>query len=111
MSFQYTAPSPEIIQAGQTATYLLYASLILVPKTRLAALIGGLGAATISYIVAGYAKGDLNTLSYIIVVPWSALTGAAIGAFMALWSKLIVKLMQICIARVRGTQTDSDCVL
>jgi hypothetical protein len=99
MSFQYTAPPQEITQAGQTATYLLYASLILVPKTRWAALIGGLGSATITYIVAGYAKGDMNALSYIIGVPWSAVTGAAIGAFMALWSKLILKLIQIFIAR------------
>ena len=66
MSFQYTAPPQEITQAGQTATYLLYASLILVLKTRWAALIGGLGSATITYIVAGYAKGDMNALSYII---------------------------------------------
>lgn len=89
LSFNYTAPPAHVIKTGENLTLLLFALLLLVPKTRLGACIGAVGAAAITYWVTGHAGGDMGGLSQLIEPPIWAMIGAIIGAGISLLSKVV----------------------
>lgn len=101
MSFNYTPPPPEVVQAGENATYALFIVLLLAPKARYGALLGGLGAATIEWWVTGHAGGDLGAVSQVIGTPFLGVIGAVVGAGASVVGQLALKLIRLLLYRPR----------
>jgi hypothetical protein len=82
MSFSYTPPSPEVLQAVKFATYALYAAMIFVPRVWLGATIGSVGSVFLSFFT--YGSGELVILEVLVLTPYHLIVGFFFGGLSSL---------------------------